>query len=103
MNIQKFLQIKKTKEYIKDDNKFYKYQIDLVIDNVFQTWYIQDAETKLEKIKYMSADFEKHTLKAVIMNKEGVIKVLTKECKAPVGCNVDWDKVHCAFDLETIL
>lgn len=40
-----------------------------------------------------------HTLSIIFQDEEGAYYLITKKCLAPPGCLVDWDEVHCAFNL----
>jgi len=91
--IRKFLADKQTVRFKKDKDKFRDYPIQFVDhDRNLQKGFLQDATETIKGNQYI--------LEVVIMDEAGVnIITLQKSCKAPIGCVIDWDSIHCPYYL----
>lgn len=60
--------------------------------------WIEDVETNVEKVNKVQEQF---TLKVVVLHEDKeTFSIIRKTCLAPIGCEVDWETVHCAFEIE---
>lgn len=91
--ITRFLKEKGTKEFQEDKNKFLKYPI-LFSDHegVLKNGYLQDAVRRYSNTR--------HQLELIVLseNKTSIYHI-RKTCRAPEGCTIDWDKVHCVYQV----
>lgn len=94
--IQEFLRAKRAFDFVGDTDKFTDYPIQFTDETGDLTnGFIQDADEKVEG--------DTHILEVIILVdnevEEDKFYTIIKTCKAPIDCKVDWDLVHCAFDL----
>lgn len=90
-SITNFLIDKSTDSIKREEGKeFENYPIDVVLDGQLKKGYIQDAKQEIQGRFYQ--------LTMIIMA-GGTLYTIRKQCLAPEGCQVDWDNIHCAFDL----
>lgn len=96
-SIQRFLEIKKTEEYQLDEDKFEDFPVQFKNEfGELETGFIQDAEQST------SSEGLVHNLEVVLLCKRRTgdrIVSIKKTCIAPPDCALDWDAVHCAYDI----
>ena len=96
-SIMEFVAIKETPEFKVDQDKFFDYPLQAVVNGKQDTLYIQDVEREFTN--------DEHKLTVVCLHKgekEDTIYTITKTCIAPKGCVIDWDNVHCATSFNVL-
>lgn len=91
--IMEFLQLKGTDAFKADKDKFFNHPLDMIIDGVMAKGFIQDVSRTYTA--------NQHVLEVVVLHKESSrIFIITKTCVAPPDCEINWDTVQCATNVE---
>jgi len=91
--LMEFLKAKQTQAFKDDVDKFEKYPYYFTHKDKLTFAYIQDAEERISDTTY--------ELILVLMNKARTQTVIiSRKCIAPVGCVINWDNVHCAYNIS---
>lgn len=90
--IKTFLYDKGRGKLDNEEHKFNKYSIQFVHNNVLINGYLQDVKQTIDKQQY--------SLELVILGSDNsTLYTVTKSCVAPEGCLVDWDSIHCSYNI----
>ncbi len=92
--IMRFLAAKGTDAFKQDEDKFFDYPMQAVVDGKQDTLYINDVVREYDDKQH------KLTVIAIHRGLEDTIFTITKTCVAPPDCIIDWDTVHCATSIE---
>ena len=92
MTIRKFLEKKQDKAWF-NNRTFEDFPIEFQNEEgeLEQGW-LQDAVEEISGNNY--------SLEVVVLRKNGKAFLFEKTCKAPVDCEIDWDSVHCAYNIK---
>ena len=93
-----YLQAKVSEEFREDQDKIRDYPMFVQVGETPTQVFIQDAHTR----EFVDSDgLDTHELTVLLWREEGDDKLfkIIKTCKAPKGCQVQWDKIECATEL----